>query len=433
MRTLAVMNVHASKVLSIRQRRYVPFLFAEAHSFFAGDRRTCKPVESTSFDDTPSRLHEFLRLVETAADGGACAVRATGVCRRPPNASADVHRSQWGFHLGKRHGFMENSVSAGEPKIWHIYWRAAMGRNLLSDATLVARIRSRLLAAHRRVGRELVYYLLTPTEIHVLTELSAGETPGSLSRGLANAISRWVRESQDTPGPVFMGRYQALGISDVDALRREIHMLAWRPVSMGLCVALTHYRHSALRIALGSSRAEGFHATALLSSFGGSVREGREALRKRVAARPSKEDILQWELAHGLALARGSVGPMGLTSRQVRGAAAMLVAGSESQDINGALGLLERWVASKMGLFSGQGFADRQDAAGVRGRAVVALLAVRFQLCSAASVARHYGRAKATLSEQMAKCRSKPADRQILAIPMAHIVREIASLRPKPA
>ena len=46
---------------------------------------------------------------------------------------------------------------------------------------------------------------------------------------------------------------------------------------MKLCVAATHFRHSALRIRLGLSRAEGFHAAALLGYFGRTVLKARGA------------------------------------------------------------------------------------------------------------------------------------------------------------
>ena len=48
-------------------------------------------------------------------------------------------------------------------------------------------------------------------------------------------------------------------------------------------------------------------------------------------------------------------------------------------------------------------------------RALVACLALDHVLCSAASVARHFGKAKATLSEQMTEPRRRPADQAILA------------------
>jgi hypothetical protein len=58
----------------------------------------------------------------------------------------------------------------------------------------------------------------------------------------------------------------------------------------------------------------------------------------------------------------------------------------------------------------------------------VACLAVEHGLCSAATVARHFQRAKATLSEQMAACRASANDRQILSTPVQRIVEEAVAL-----
>lgn len=333
------------------------------------------------------------------------------------------------FWALKRHGVMDDSVFRGEiSTVWHVYWQAAAGRDLLVDPALVDRVRSRLLEAHLHPGRELLYYLLTPTELHLLTILSAGDSAGGLARGIANVVARWVRDAQGSPGPVFVSRYQARRIESADALRSEVCMLAWRPVSMKLCVAATHFRHSALRITLGLSRPEGFQASSLLGFFGGSVLEARTSLRSLLAKRPSPVEVRQWELAHGLALAGGSVGPMGRMSRQVRGGAAALVAAGGSKGIDGALELLERWVEARLGLRVGQGLALQKGLAGARGRALVAILAVRSGLCSAASVARHFKRAKATLSEQMAAARRRPQDQQVLGTPMTRVVAEALAL-----
>lgn len=324
---------------------------------------------------------------------------------------------------------MDHSVLAGEPaRIWHVYWQAAVGRDLLSDSELVVRIRSHMLAVHRKLGRQLLYYLLMPTEIHLLTALSAGDSASSLAKGMANVISRWVRGVQGLPGPVFAGPYRAIEIPNAEALCDEVRMLAWRPVEKGLCVAATHYRHSALRIALGNRRPEGFHSAALLGLFGPSVREGRDALRARLAQRPSAPEFLRWELDHSLVLASGSTGSIGLMSHHVRGAAAALVAACGSEGIDGALGLLERWVLAKLRLAAHQSLADGTEHDSARGRALVATLAVRSGLCSAAFVARRFNRARATLSEQMAACRRRPADRLILEIPISRVVREAIDL-----
>lgn len=324
---------------------------------------------------------------------------------------------------------MDDSVFNGEVSaVWHIFWQAAAGRDLLADPALINRVRARLLDAHRQAGRELLYYLLTPTEIHLLTVLPREASAGDLARGVANVVARWVRDVQGSPGPVFVSRYQARRVESVEALRGEIRMLAWRPVAMQLCVAATHFRHSALRIVLGLSRPEGFHASALLGHFGATVLEARNSLRASLAKRPTKVEVLQWELAHGLALAAGSIGPIGRMSRQVRGGAAALVAASGAKGIDGALHLLERWVEAKLGMRAGQSLTLQKGLIGARGRALVAILAVRSGLCSAASVARHFKRAKATLSEQISAAKRRPEDQQILSMPMSRIVAEALAL-----
>jgi hypothetical protein len=108
---------------------------------------------------------------------------------------------------------------------------------------------------------------------------------------------------------------------------------------------------------------------------------------------------------------------------------AALVAASQPQGIDGALLLLERWVLARMGLEDGADLAAPHSLAGARVHALVALLAVQLELCSAASVARHFGRAKATLSERMAACRGEPRDQAILGLPLKRIVDEAVDLR----
>jgi len=86
------------------------------------------------------------------------------------------------------------------------------------------------------------------------------------------------------------------------------------------------------------------------------------------------------------------------------------MATGRTYDVDGALALLTGWVAAKiqttivLDLHAGSSDMD------ARGRALVACLAVAHRLCSAASVARYFRRAKSTLSEQMAACRALSAD-----------------------
>lgn len=311
---------------------------------------------------------------------------------------------------------------------WHICWQAAMGRDLLAGDTLAERIRGRLLDAHGHQGRELVDYLLAPTEIHVLSRLAHDDSPGDLARAVANIVARWVREVQAVRGPVFAGRYRAHRVGLDATLRDDVRMLAWRPVTLRLCAAPTHHAHSALRTALGLRRAMGFDARPLLDLFGGPVPAARKALRAWIAQRPTELQMRQWELTRGLALAVGTVGPLQRMAREVRGPAAALVAAGGADGIDGALCILERWVLSRLGVRGVIRLADAPGSTGARGRALVACLAMDIALCPAASVARHFQRAKATLSEQMTACRQRPDDRQILGTPKSRIVDEAIAL-----
>eukprot|EP01031_Cornospumella_fuschlensis_P010798 gene10798-13214_t len=229
-----------------------------------------------------------------------------------------------------------------------------MGRDLLAHASAVDRIRARLLDAHRRQGRALLDYLIMPTEIHILSLLDGEESPRAIARAVASIVSRWVRDHQGVSGPVFARRYSAHTVDSDDDLVDEFRMLAWRPVDIGLCRTRRHYTNSAPRTTLGLGLAMGFDARALLSRFGGSVPVARSTLRARLARRPAAAEVHQWELAHGLALATGTVGPGAKMAREVHGVSAALVAASEPHSIDGALGLLERWVLAKLGLREAQ-------------------------------------------------------------------------------
>lgn len=330
---------------------------------------------------------------------------------------------------------MEHSVStdAEQPDAttaWHLCWQAAVGRELFAHPALYGRVRERLIDAHRRPGRVLVDYVLLPTEIHVVSFVPPGDSAGRIARAIGNVVARWVRELQPVRSPVFAGPFRAHPIESEHALRTELRMLAWRPVRLGVCVTPSHYQHAALRIALGLTPARGFDARPMLYRFGDAVQPARAAMRSWLARRPSEREALEWELACGLTLATGSVGPRPSMARELRaGAAAALVAASGQAGIEGALAVLEEWVLAKLGARSVPELRTATGTAGARGRALVACLAVGFRLCSAASVARHFQRAKATLSEQMTACRMRPADRQILATPVDRIVEEALALR----
>jgi hypothetical protein len=315
------------------------------------------------------------------------------------------------------------------PAAWYVSWQAAFGRDLFADPSLYARVRERLLDAHRRRERVLVDYTMLPREIHLVSQIAPGDTAGAVARAIGNVVARWIRELHPVRSPVFAGRYRAHPIASDDDLRSELRMLAWRPVLLGLCATPTHHAHSALRTALGLRPAHGFDARTMLRLFGDSVPQARAAMRAWLARRPSERDVLQWELACGLALATGTVGPHAVMSREVRSVgAASLVAAAGAAGIDGALALLEAWVVARLGARRDLDLSEAKGAVGAHARALVACLATDHDLCSAASVARHFRRAKATLSEQMAAARQRPADRLILAMPVHRIVEEALAL-----
>ena len=324
---------------------------------------------------------------------------------------------------------MGSSDSTTTPsRTWHIVWTTVEGGGVLAGPPLQQRIRRRLLDAHRPPDGELLHYLLTPTEIHLLSRLPPQRSPGDLARAIGNIVARWVRQARGDPGIVFVGPYRAHAIETDEAARDEFRMLAWRPVALGLCRAPTHHAGSSLRATLGLSRALGFDTLPPLRLFGDSVRKARTALRRRIADRPGAVELRRWELMRGMLRAPGQAGTFSLATRPVRGMAAALVAGSQPQGIDGALRLLERWVLLKLGCPEVECLAALSPPVGAKGRALVASLAVQLDLCSAASVARHFGRAKATLSERMTACRRDPADRALLAMPLERVAREAIEL-----
>jgi len=326
-----------------------------------------------------------------------------------------------------------HETPGGAPTMWHLCWQAAVGREFFADPSLYARIRARLIGAHRHKGRVLVDYALLPTEIHVVAEIAPGDSAGSVARAIGNVVARWVRATLPVRSPVLAGPYRAHRIGSAAEQREQARMLAWRAVFLGLCATPAHYPHAAYRIALGLTPGAGFDARPLLRVFGVSVPEARAALRAWVARRPSEQERQVWELTRGLVLATGSSGAQRPASaKEVRhaAAAALVAAGGNGTDggIDGALGLLAIWVAAKLGLRAAE-LHTTSSAAGARGRGLVGCLAAEHGLCSAAAVARYFRRAKATLSEQMAARRANPADQQILATPVDRIIEEALALR----
>lgn len=315
-----------------------------------------------------------------------------------------------------------------EPVIWHVCWQAAIGRSPFSEPALYTRIRNRLLDAHRTDGRALLGFLVLPDEIHVLTRLPSEVPPGNLARGIGNIVARWVREVQAVRSPVLAGPHRAARIDSTSGVGFEMRMLAWRPVMKGLCRTPSHYRHASLRAALGLTPADGYDARPLLRLFGDAVQPARAGLRSVLAKRPTESEFRTWELSRGLALVPGVAGSERPRSREVRGAAAAMVAASGEGSVDGALNLLESWVKARLGIAAQINLKSAVDPAATRGRALVACLAMDHGLCSAATVARHFGRARSTLSEQMTACRTHVADRQTLGTAANRIVEEATGL-----
>jgi len=320
----------------------------------------------------------------------------------------------------------ESNIQA---RLWSLAWKAAVGREFFVHPSLAERIRYRLIDAHQRPGRVLVDFVVLPTEIHAIAQIGQDDSVASVARAVGNVVSRWVREAQPIRSPVLAGPYRALLIESDDALRQEVRMLAWRPVFLKTCSTPTHHPHGALRIALGLTPSKGFDTRPLLSNFGATVPSARASLRKWIARRPSEQEWREWELTRGLELATGSVGPHPSMAKAVGGAAAILIAAGGGYGIDAALKLLEAWVAAKIHPAAPIDLQAGSCALAARGRALVACLAVAHRLCSAASVARHFHRAKATLCEQMAVCRSRPADRLIIGTNLRRILDESALLR----
>ena len=328
---------------------------------------------------------------------------------------------------------MELRDSTSTPSVtWHLVWQAVEGRDFLASEALAERIRTRVIDAHRAPGRALLHFLITPTELHLLSRLPAAASPRDVARVTGNIVARWVRQAQGRPGLVFAGRFRAYPIAPDAAVRHEFRMLAWRPVLLGLCRVPSHDVHSSLRALLGSSENRRFDVRNAHRLFGDTLPQARAALRATIGERPDAVEVRQWELSCGILLAPGAAGTFSAATRAVDGLAAALVAASRPQGIDGALALLERWVRLKLGRSDLADLAAASSPASARARALVACLAVALDLGSAASVARHFGRAKSTLSERMAACRTLPEDAAILALPLSRVVEEAIALAAGP-
>lgn len=321
-------------------------------------------------------------------------------------------------------------VSLGvESTVWSLCWQAAIGREMFIHPSLATRIRWRLIDANSNRGRSLIDYVILPGEINVLTRISSGDTVASVARAVGNVVSRWVREVQQVRGPLLAGPYRAQSLHSTEDWLMEVRMFAWRPVFVGLCATPSHYPHGALRIALGLTPSRGFDSRPLLRAFGDSVPSARTSLKRWISQRPTAQEWRAWELSRGLAMATGNRGMHSTTAKLVSGSAADLIAAGGTYGMDGAFDLLVIWVAAKLSPAVAIDLHSASDANGAHGRALVALISVSLKLCSAASVARYFGRAKSTLSEQMAKCRRRIGDRQILATPFRRILEEAVELR----
>ncbi|WP_431286734.1 hypothetical protein [Roseateles chitinivorans] len=322
-----------------------------------------------------------------------------------------------------------NAWNVGDARTtWALCWQAAVGRDFLATPALAAKIRERLIGAHQKHSRELIDFVMLQREIHAITQLTPGDSVGLVARGFGNVVSRWVRLVQPIRGPVLAGRFWAQPLESEEALRAEVRMLAWRPVVRRASVTPTYHPHGGLRVALGLTTSNGFDARPLLRHFGGPVPEARSALRQWISRRPSERDWRTWELTRGLELATSNGGEQVRAAKTASRDAAMLIALAGGQGVEGALDLLHAWVTVRMQAPAMRGAKIRPSSMQPRVRGVVACLAVAHRLCPASTVARHFGRSKATLSEQMAACRSRPADRTLVATPLRRILDECVLL-----
>lgn len=313
---------------------------------------------------------------------------------------------------------------------WHLHWQAAIGQTFVPTPALADRIRDRLVHAHQRKGRVLIDYTVLPKEIHLIARLSAGDSPGDVAGGIGNVVARWVREAGQVRSPVMGGPFRSFILESDDAIRHEARMLAWRPAFLRLCRSPAFYPHGALRTALGMRPAHGFDARPLLHLFGDSTVTARAALRRWIADPPSDIDWHAWELSRGLTLAPSHGGPMPGGFREVKnGEAAALVALAGHGGVEAALGLLADWVSWRIGRTGALDLHQDRNTLAARGRAIVARLAVEHAVCSAAFVARYFGKAKATLCEQMGASRLREADTRLVTTPMIRILEEIAALK----
>src|SRR6218665_3756399 len=185
-------------------------------------------------------------------------------------------------------------------KIWSLSWQAAPGRNLLVHESMAEKILDRLVDAHRQPGRVLLYYVLMPTEIHVITGIESRESIVGIVRSCSHILSRWVRAAHTSRGPAFAAKCRAALLDSMQSLQSEVLMLAWRPVRSGLCVAPALYPYSALIAGADGMSGHGFDARPLLSVYGEPADVARALLDASLRAQPNDETWRCWELKRGL-------------------------------------------------------------------------------------------------------------------------------------
>lgn len=323
-----------------------------------------------------------------------------------------------------------NKVAVGA-RTWTLSWQAAPSRDFLAHESMVRKILNRLVDAHSQSGRQLLYFVLLPAEIHVIARVECRDSIASIVRSCSHILSRWVRAVNPRQGPAFAAKCRATPIESMPALRREVLMLAWRPVRLGISKKPMHYPYSALHGAELGEPGLRFDVGPLLSSYGGSADAAQACLEAALRVRPTDEAWRLWELQRGLEQPTANQSFVSATTmpRLVDSGAAALIAAGGGYGVEAALSLLEAWVCAKIDPAGRMNAPEGARGLRVRARALVACLAVDHGLCSAVFVARHHGCTKGTISVQMARCRQRPQDRKLLNAPLDRILQDVVVLR----
>lgn len=314
---------------------------------------------------------------------------------------------------------------------WTLSWVAAPSRDFLAHESMVRKILNRLVDAHKQPGRQLLYYVLLPGEIHVIARVESREGIASIVRSCSHILSRWVRAVNPRQGPAFAAKCRVTPIETLPDFRREVSMLAWRPVRLGLSKKPTRYPYSALHDEEPLRSEHRFDVSPLLSAYGDSPGAARASLESSLRIRPTDEAWRFWELKRGLEQPTANQSFVSATTmpRLVGAGAAALIAAGGGYGVEAALALLEAWVCAKIDPAGRLNAPLGCRGLRVRARALVACLAVDHGLCSAVFVARHHGCTKGTLSVQMARCRLRSQDRKLLEAPLERILQDVTVLR----